>query len=585
MKLWLRRWLTHSRWPFIAGAISIVLTLPSIPTGLAADDWVHRAMLLRLPGFETPPLDIFAFITADPERAEAARRLAFPWWTAPDLKLAFWRPLAAATHWFDYALWPNTPSLMHVHSVLWHAASVVLAGLLFRRLLSDRLQAGIATLAYAVSHTHAMPVLFLANRNALVGLFFGIATLLLHDRWRRSSDRRAAALAPFALLFGLLSNEGTVAACAYLFAYALFLDERPLRSKVASLLPYAATVTAWRIVYQGLGYGASGSNAYIDPVASPQRFLEAVATRGPIYLLAEWFIPPSDWSQIAPPDVIVKWAAAAIVFLGVLSIVFLPLLRRDRVARFWFAGMLLSIVPSCATFPMDRMLLYSGLGAAGLLAQFAVAVHRSEIGRTRLQRTAIRIVFDVLVALHLIISPIWLPLRIVVTAKELTGMTQGVERLAEDPSLSGKLVVLIDDAMWTGAYLSPLRAVHGLPQPEQLLILAPVQTRFDTIVLSRPSEDTLVMNVDGSYEWFLERDRSQPFTAGDVIEVDRVTVKVLEVTRAGHPTKVAFQFDTSLDDESIAWFARLEPMTHAFATKGYYPPWHPPAVGAAVGVR
>ena len=58
------------------------------------------------------------------------------------------------------------------------------------------------------------------------------------------------------------------------------------------------------------------------------------------------------------------------VFLTLLFAVLSPLLRREPVARFWALGMVLSLIPICATFPMDRLLFFVGLGAAGLLAQF-----------------------------------------------------------------------------------------------------------------------------------------------------------------------------------------------------------------------
>jgi hypothetical protein len=603
MRAFIRRCLAHPRWPYAAGLIGVVLSAPALPTGFIVDDWVHRAVLLRLPGFEAPPLELFSFITGDPGRLEEAKRLAFPWWSAPNLKLAFWRPLSSATHWLDYVLWPDTPWAMHLHSMLWYAACVVAAAFLFRRLLADRLYAGVAAFAYAVSHTHSVPVLFLANRNALVSLFFGISTLLLHDRWRRDGDRRAAAAAPFALLLALLANEGAIAACGYLAAYAVFVDPKQVRLKpdataggrlkpgptsaLLALAPYVGVVVAWRIVYSTLGFGAEGSDAYIDPAASPVRFAHAVAGRAPIYLLAQWLIPPSDFFLVAPRLVQRYWTAIAIAFAAILTFALSPLLRRDRIARFWFAGMLMAVIPICATFPMDRMLLYPGLGAAALLSQFIAAVRAKQLVpvTARVRRIGARILFDALIAVQLVVSPLWLPIRIAATAKEVGGMTQAVDRLAADPSLAGKLVVLIDDAMWSSVYFATLRALKGLPMPEQFLVLAPAETRFDTIVVHRPAADTLELQVDGNYRWFLERDSSQPFKAGDVVEIDRVKIRVLQVSPGGQPTRMSFQFDTPLDDPSIAWFARIEPMTHAFVTKGTYPPWRPPAIGETVSVR
>src|SRR5262249_45410822 len=57
-------------------------------------------------------------------------------------------------------------------------------------------------------------------------------------------------------------------------------------------------------------------------------------------------------------------------YVCLLGVLFWPLLRRDRIARFFATGMLLAVFPSCATFPMDRLLTFVGLGAVGLLVEF-----------------------------------------------------------------------------------------------------------------------------------------------------------------------------------------------------------------------
>lgn len=41
-----------------------------------------------------------------------------------------------------------------------------------------------------------------------------------------------------------------------------------------------------------------------------------------------------------------------------------------KTARFWFVGMLLSVLPICATLPMNRNLLFVSIGAFALMAEF-----------------------------------------------------------------------------------------------------------------------------------------------------------------------------------------------------------------------
>ena len=61
---WLRGWLAHPAADQVIMWLGFVLLLPSLPTGLAADDYVHTAMLDRpapIAGFARAPLDIFRF--------------------------------------------------------------------------------------------------------------------------------------------------------------------------------------------------------------------------------------------------------------------------------------------------------------------------------------------------------------------------------------------------------------------------------------------------------------------------------------------------------------------------------------------
>ena len=85
--------------------------------------------------------------------------------------------------------------------------------------------------------------------------------------------------------------------------------------------------------------------------------------------------------MLRPPLSSLFWWAA-VVSIGLLTLLFAPLLKRDRLARFWAAGMLFATIPVCATLPMDRLLTFVGFGAFGLLAQFwAFVFDRSNVRR------------------------------------------------------------------------------------------------------------------------------------------------------------------------------------------------------------
>lgn len=88
------------------------------------------------------------------------------------------------THHLDYRVWPDHPSWMHAHSLLWLAVLVFGAGAFYRRILGSTWAAAIATWAYAVDDSHGLAASWLANRNGLIATALGIFALVAHDRWR-----------------------------------------------------------------------------------------------------------------------------------------------------------------------------------------------------------------------------------------------------------------------------------------------------------------------------------------------------------------------------------------------------------------
>ena len=475
---------------------------------------------------------------------------------------------------------------MHLQSLAWYAALVYVVALLFRQFFEQAWHAGLAAFVFAGSYTHAIPIFFLANRNTLISLFFGVLTLMWHDRGRRSGDVKAVVAAPIAFAIGLLAYEGSTAVCGYLVGYALFVDSGRALSRLRRVIPYFTVVIVWQALYHLLGYGAHGSAVYIDPIASPLAFISAVATRAPVYLLSQWFVPPADWTQLASPSILAVWRATAVGVILLLGFLMWPLLRRDRHARFWAFGMLVSIVPACATFPGDRMLMAAEIGGSALLVQWLTLVKRKVLfaPTARVRLVVARVVATILMAIHFVLSPTWLPIRIAATADAFTGITDGIEALAHDDKLDGKLVVLVDDVLFSGAYFGALRAISDRQPIEQFLVLSPADDRLDAIQFSRPSANTLVMRLAEDYDWFLERDRLHPFHPGDTVVIGHVTVAIQTVDAEGKPRTVAFTFDRPLDDPSIAWFGRAEPPL-AFGLHGHYPPWTPPAIGRTIAAK
>src|SRR4051812_13806233 len=219
--------------------LAVLLALPSLGAGWMLDDWLHRAVLLersRLGGLLGSPSEMFRFFRGDPERTGRLMDVGlYPWWTYPALKAEFLQALTVLTHRLDYALWPDSPALMHAHSLLWLGAAVGLAAAFYRRMFGATRAAGVAALLFAVDDARGATVGFIANRNVLVAATFGVSALIAHDRRRRDGSRVAGVLAPLLLLAALFSKEEGVGTCAYLAAYGLCVDPRGVRRGLLAL--------------------------------------------------------------------------------------------------------------------------------------------------------------------------------------------------------------------------------------------------------------------------------------------------------------------------------------------------------------
>jgi hypothetical protein len=568
--------LKRPSFPIRAGIIGAGLASPALLSGFLVDDYWHRANFLR-PSVLAPhlssPLDMFVFADGNPATQRALMEIGIlPWWTFEELRLAFFRPFTALTHALDYALWPNNAVLMHLHSLAWFFAVIVVAGFLYRRLMGPGIVAGFAILLYAIDDSHAMPAGWLANRNGLIAAFFGFSALLLHDRWRRGGHKTSGVLAVAALGLGLLSNEGALAACGYLFAYAMFLDPQPrIISRWATLAPYAAVAGIWRAYYSLNGYGAHGSATYIDPLSSPLAFVEAAAFRAPVLLLGQWAAPPSDIFIFLPRAVQLGVWAMAIAFCLALARVLWPMIREDARARFWAMGMVLALVPVCATFPMDRLLLFSGLGAMALLAMLIARIYQQRQSGDPALTRRLSAFATLLVVVHVVAAPLLLPLRIVAFTTASNVLTEAVDNGPASESVAGKTMVVVNAPnIGLTAYFYVIRALKGGALPAAMRNLAPNTGLPTPVHVRRSAPRTLEVSTNNGFQWILMRNDAHPFEVGDKVQLSGMTVEVLSLAPEGWPKSVAYHFDVPLDDTSLLWYQIRD---------WRYEPYVPPAIG------
>jgi hypothetical protein len=569
--------------PVVAALLAVLLALPALGAGWMIDDYFHRVILLERSRFREllgPPSEMFRFFRGNPDRTGRLMDIGlFPWWTYPGLKAEFLQALTVLTHRLDYALWPDSPVLMHAHSLLWLGAVVFLTATFYRRMFGATWVAGVAALLYAVDDARGATVGFIANRNVLVAATFGVSALIAHDRARRDRSGPAALLAPLLLMSALFSKEEGIGTCAYLVAYALFVDRGGRLRGFLALGPCAAGVVVWGALRAFWGYGVRDVGLYIDPLTDSGRYLTAAVGRLPILLLGQWTPLPADLAIAFRPPVSTVFWWSAVAVLGVLFFVMAPLLRRDRLARFWCSGMLLAAVPVCATMPMDRLLTFPGIGAAGLLAQFWGFVFAAErpSATPRWQFTA-KVVAWVLVAVHAIIAPIVLPLR----AANPLGPRWVEKRLYVgtplDSTLANRTVVIVNAPSPVHAnYLILRRELNGLSVPRHMRVLAPA---MPSVIIRRLDERTLAIQPQGGYlRWALDqvfRSERRRFALGEQVRLTGMTVTITSLTADGRPAEAQFRFDVPLESPSLLWLC---------FRGGGFETFTPPAVGQEVEIR
>jgi len=605
--------LEYRHLPVLLCILAVAATLPALWAGLLNDDFCHWALLA---GPDTVGEDLLAtgivpsgsgrlatalseqFGPLDPRGnlTDLRNYGAIPWWTYEGLGVRFWRPLSSLTHWLDYRLFGDSPAMMHAHNLLWLGAVVLLVAMLYRRLTSPLWVAGLAAVLYAVDDFSYFPAMWIANRNTFVSLFFALLTLLAHHRWRREDSTAAGILAAVFLVGSLLSAEAGVATCAYLFAYAVALDKGKLARRAASLAPAVTVTVVWRLVYNALGHGATGGSFYSDPSREPLRYAWAILLRGPILTMRQWCGIPADIFSYMPDSAKLIFLPLIVAFVLAVLLGLLPLLRTSRLARFWVIGMHLAVLPACATMPMNRNLLFAGIGTCGLLALYieGFVTRKSWVPTAPARLFWAKVLLTMFVLAHL---PFALAARI--GAPYVTG--EIVEKVEETMAIETTGDITRQDLVVVNApnpasflYVPFSKARLDQPLPRAFRVLAP---SFGALELVRPDSKSLLVRAESGsllacnsgrkldmhivylFKAVSEvRGAKHRMRPGQKVQLPRMSAEILETDSEGAPPAVLFRFEVPLEDESLSWLQWSW-------KKDRYLPFKPPPVAEQVRIR
>jgi len=572
--------------------LALLLLVPSIDTGLAADDYIHALMArgshgaagagAELTAFQRAPLDLFRFTTGE-HTLELKRQGVLPWWDDPEAKLAFLRPVSALTHQIDHVLWDGAPWLMHLHSLAWAALALFAVLSLYRAIAGPGFFTALAIALYALDDARGWFGSWIAARNAVIATALSTLALLAYVRARQTaaSGGRSATgewLSALVLGIALLAGEGSVAVLGYMLAYALTLDAAPWRAKLLSFAPHLVVLIAWRAAYVVLGYGAKRSGLYFDPIGDFNGFAQAFGERAPILLFSQLGGTWSDaWSALfAFPTLHRVLVATSVLVVGLLGFVLYPL-RKDKLLRFGLIGGLLALVPASSAFSADRLLTWVAIGASLVLAKLIATYWQAPASLVVSPSRALLVppLMLWLVLDHAVGEPLFLPSR----ARGNVAMRNILDRaqagVPSDPSIAEKRVIYVNPAaVPLAAYVPIERAAQGLPRAAFQAWLATADTE---VRVTRTGPATLLVQPRGGYLLSppsqLLSGRKNKFKPGQTIDLGPVTLEVKTVTSDLRPSIVEARFDRPLEDPIFVWRQWLDTT---------FVPFTPPPIGESV---
>lgn len=398
------------RWAVaLAIALALAVRLPSLAWGFLGDD--HGLMVVLEQGSTHPAIhhptmrwwSLFDFGYAPAPGQEDAAWSFLPWWTSPDWKARFFRPIASLTHAADLAWFGRRAALHHATSLALFALLLGLVHSLYRAAGFSRGLALWALAVFAFEDGTVMPVSWIANRNTLVEAVFAVLALrtLLRGAPSPSAGRIAASFA-LALLACLGKESGVTTFAALAIAFAMLsrrAAEPAERSRLARTAAIAVLCGAGYVLFLlASGYGTR-SLFYVMPWSQPLDFTARVLSMavlglqgaiGPFFIDLPFFFP----ALLVPAFAVALAVGAPIAWRIARSG------REVPWALLFAAWGALTVIPQAGTMPSDRLLFVPMIGFAPFVASFARRA--SERGRPWRSR--------------------WLPLAVAILALPLSGL-------------------------------------------------------------------------------------------------------------------------------------------------------------------
>jgi len=175
--------------------LALLLRAPVLGWGFFMDD-LGQQLVFEDPSVSSTmsPLNVYDFGYGAQPGEPLFELGAWPWWTSPDWKARFFRPLTSLSLALDQKLYGRWAPGHHATNLALFALLLALVHTLYRRLGIGAKTALFALLLLALEDGSALVVGWIASRNTLLEAIFGVAALLAALRAHPLPGARGGAL-------------------------------------------------------------------------------------------------------------------------------------------------------------------------------------------------------------------------------------------------------------------------------------------------------------------------------------------------------------------------------------------------------
>jgi hypothetical protein len=527
--------------------LSCLLLLPSLQIGFFFDDYFFLYQLSK-ENTSALPLDLYAF------DFDFCKKFLHPWWSSPDLKIRFFRPLSSFFYGLDYSLFEEKIIYYHLHSMLWWIALLGAWGMIYKDVLPGFVGV-LALLLCALGDAHGMAATWSANRNALVAsvpIFWG---LWAHIRWRQYGWSAGRWISICGYFLGLLGGELAVSALCYVASYEVLAGPGSMRKRIGSLIPLALICFLYVLVYRMYDFGVARSGSYIDPIGEFSLYAAAAAVRLPILAGDALLGLSADfWFVSSHVELFLAFLGIAALGMFYWGWQWGPLGSQEEELSFrWLAwGSALSLLPAVAAMPTGRQVLCTTFGASALVAGLmwkAWMVFNGNVIISKSKKIFLCFLAAWLGFAHLLIAPVYL-VFVQYFYLHLDETTHELAKEMDQPEMQGRDIVLLhapDHPI--GLFTFPIIAVKNVYVPNNWTLLS--MSQYDHVITRVDERSLRLRLLHGS----LMRSPIETiffrglFKEGDKVDQGLFQATVEQVERFC-PTQVLFEFNTSLDDSS-----------------------------------